>query len=296
MEKVATSKIKKSTDAYLETRPYRDSLYQLAVDLLFTSYHYPGTVSNRLFLEGKQDPKQVLLIVLSSDRGLCGGFNSGILETAFQYETELIEAGKQVSWLPIGKKAVQQLRHTRRNYEHSFTDLDEHDPSFEQTLVTETLIPGYFDDTYDEIYMVYRHYYSVSVQKPLIRRILPLPVMESITELKDELQSLADAPSVTTIQTSSAPEVEKPEIADLEPESDLGLEVLFPQLLQAMLFLARKMNIVSENIVRRVAMKQATDAATDVIRELKKTYNRTRQAKITNELIEIVSAAKAVKK
>ncbi|MEY5047094.1 MAG: synthase subunit gamma [Bacteroidota bacterium] len=269
MKMVAAAKLRKSQEAIIQLRPYSQKLSGIIANVSSAkdeSFSNPYAV--------KRDENKVLVIVVTSDRGLCGGFNTNI----FKAVNQLIEnkyasqhAKGNLSFLTIGKKGNEYLLKRGYNVDSRFFTLFGK-LSFENTReIAETVMASFVNGDYDKVEVVYNEFKNVATQ--IVQTEQFLPIAEST-------------------QTSAASDVEY----IYEPSKIEILTDLLPKSLKIQLYKAVLDSAASENGARMTAMDKATENAGELLKALKLTYNRSRQAAITKEILEIVGGAEALSK
>ena len=263
MKMVSAAKLKKAQDAITAMRPYADKLTELLQNL---SANLDGDSGSK-FAE-KREVKKVLVVAISSNRGLCGAFNSNIVKQS----TSLLEgayAGKEVDFFCIGKKAHDILKKRSKiaaNHSDLFDDL-----TFEASeRIAEELMELFNNGTYDRIDLVYNKFKNAATQIVMTEQFLPIqPPSDDAGEKSDYI---------------------------FEPSEAEIVEQLIPKSLKTLLFKAIRDSFASEHGARMTAMHKATDNAGELKEQLTLTYNKARQAAITNEILEIVGGAEALNK
>lgn len=273
MQMVAASKLRKAQDAVESTRPYSDKLSTVVGNL---SKEMEGDDNAPKLLVGNGKSQRYLLVVATSERGLCGGFNSSITRLASQSARKLIKEGKDVKFICIGKKGKAALnREFGKNIIEFFDFSEVRNLGFsEGDSVAKKIISLFDDDSFDICQLYYSKFESVLTQIPTEQTIIPFG-LNSNTEA-DEDNSNQEA------------------CYEYEPDEMDILKDLLPKNLSIQVFRALLENFASEQGARMSAMDNATRNASEMIDKLKITYNRSRQATITSELIEIISGAEAL--
>jgi len=275
MKLVAASKLRKAQERILQMRPYSVKLSEMMTNIISGS---EGDVSVAYAKERAEE--KILLVIISSDRGLCGGFNSNIAKMVRSVITEKYaeqrDAGN-VTVMCIGKKGHDALKkYNELKFDLTHIDLFK-DLTFENSAkVSEELMQSFVDKKYDVIEMGYNQFKNQITQIPTVDRFLPIKKL------------VAEAPK----------EGEKKEMnADytFEPDQATIIEELVPKILKTQFYRYLLDSNASEQGARMTAMANATENAEDLLKELKLTFNRARQAAITTELTEIVSGAAALK-
>jgi F-type H+-transporting ATPase subunit gamma len=262
MKMVSAAKLKKAQDAITAMRPYSEKLTELLQNLSATLDADSGSA----FAE-QRDVNKVLVVAITSNRGLAGAFNTNIIKASKALRQETY-AGKQVDFLTIGKKGNDIISKDGNVIEFNAAIFD--DLNFQASSnIAEMLMKKYKEGAYDKIVLVYNHFKNAATQEVMREQFLPIlppPVNETI--------KTADYIFEPT----------KPEI----------VEGLIPKSLKTQLFKAIRDSVASEHGARMTAMHKATDNATEMRDALKLQYNKARQAAITNEILEIVGGAEAL--
>jgi len=270
MEMVSTAKMKKMQDRIVMSKPYAEKLETIIEHLRQTGVE---DVFDPLMQE-RPDPNRILILMITGNRGLCGGFNTRIIENTIGFKSKLtIEEGKEVLVYSIGKKGTNYLRFIKEPMFKSVLNPEDKFKFDDASKLGEELINLFVTGEVDEVYVSYTKIMTRSTQKAVISRLLPLKpeggaIQESVEEFHVEYI--------------------------FEPNPYKIFSSLLPLYIKMKLYTAVLETGFSENFARRVAMKNATDAAKEMVRDLTITYNRVRQAKITKEISEIVGGAAAL--
>ena len=260
MKMVSAAKLKKAQDAILAMKPYAYKLKQLLEQLS------SALGDESLYSPRKCEANNVLIVAITSNRGLCGAFNSNVIKKALELEQTAYK-GKEVQFYAIGKKGNDVLKKTDRVYKVETEVFD--NVSFNKvTPLAEELMQLYVTNTFDEIVLVYNSFKNAATQ--IITDEIFLPVQP--------------APSENGVQIDYI----------YEPSQEEIVAELIPRSLKTQLFKALRDSVASEHGARMTAMHKATDNATELIGQLKLTYNKARQATITGEIIEIVGGSEAL--
>lgn len=262
MKMVSAAKLKKAQDAITMLRPYSEKLQEL-IEKVST-----GSEGNVSEYAQKREVKKILYIAISSNRGLAGAFNSSIikeLNTNYKKNEEV-----EIEVLTIGKKVFDAIRKVKTVYSNQSSIYDS--LSFEAIAkLTSEVMTEFKNAHFDEVYLVYNKFINAATQKVITEKLLPIAMPE-----------------------------QKEEEADLdyifEPSKEVILETLIPKSIKTQVYKAVLDSIASEHGARMTAMHKATDNAKALKNELVIYYNKARQAAITNEILEIVSGAEALKK
>ncbi len=262
MKMVSAAKLKKAQDAIVQMRPYSNKLTELLQNLSATLDGEDGGVYTQ-----QRDVKKVLIVAITSNRGLCGGFNSSVIKEAARMAKNKY-AGKEVSMLTIGKKGNDILSKTFSIYNFESNLFD--DLTFENaTPFAEDLMEQFANGNFDQIDLVYNRFKNAATQIVTQEQYLPIIPAE---ETED-----ADADYI------------------FEPNKTEIVKGLIPKALKMQLYKAIRDSYASEHGARMTAMHKATDNATELRDDLLLVYNKARQAAITNEILEIVGGAEALK-
>ena len=263
MKMVSAAKLKRAQDAVTQMRPYANKLTELLVNLNSTLDSSDGGIYTE-----KRDLKKVLLVTITSNRGLCGGFNANIIKKA----KSLIDGeykGVETDIISIGKKSSENFDKNGYNVISSHDDLYS-DLTFDNTSeIAQKIMDAFTNTEYDKVVLLYNQFKNAATQIVMNEKFLPV-------------ESLEDTEAI---------------VGDyiFEPNQKDIVESLIPKSLKTQLFKAVLDSYASEHGARMTAMHKATDNATELKDELVLTYNKARQAAITNEILEIVSGAEALK-
>ena len=274
MELIAASRIVKAQQAVEAAQPYAKQLTRVLSALASQS----STLDHPLLQEQSED-KRAAVLVITSDRGLAGGYNANALKTAAQLEELLRSEGKEPVPYVVGRKGLGFYRFRNRHVEQSWTGFSEQ-PSYEDAReVADALIDAFIrtdeEGGVGEIHVVHTEYVSALTQRPVANRVLPLVVEE--VEAGDAPQDEGALP-----------------LYEFEPNAEALLDSLLPRYVQTRVYSALLESAASESASRRRAMKAATDNADELIKSLTRAANSARQAEITQEISEIVGGASAL--
>ena len=264
MKMVSAAKLKKAQDALTAMRPYSSKLTELLQNLSATLDSDAGGAYST-----QRTVSKVLMVVITSNRGLCGGFNSSITKEVIKTVEEKY-ADATVDLFTIGKKGADTLA-------KQFTVIDRKNDIFDDLTfdnvaeIAESLMEMFVDGSYDRIDVVYNQFKNAATQIPQVEQFLPIKPIEG-----------GDAAAVNSDYI-------------FEPSKEEIILALIPKSLKTQLYKSIRDSFASEHGARMTAMHKATDNATDLREELLLTYNKARQAAITNEILEIVGGAEALK-
>ena len=263
MKMVSAAKLKKAQDAITTMRPYADKQTELLQSLSAT---LDGDIGSDYTAD--REVKKVLLVAISSNRGLAGAFNSNIVKSSLSLINETYK-GKQVDFFTLGKKANDVLNKEQTVIENNIEIFDE--LTYDHNAkIAQKLMDLFTDGAYDKIILVYNKFKNAATQIVMNEQFLPI--------------------------VSNKASDEKAEVADyiFEPSKEKIVEELIPKSLKMQLFKALRDSSASEHGARMTAMHKATDNATELRDALTLQYNKARQASITNEILEIVGGAEAL--
>ena len=296
-ELIATSRIAKARARVDEARPYAELMTSTLSELATNS-----ALDHPLLVEREQ-PKRAAVLVVTSDRGQCGGYNANVLKEAEQLQSLLREQGKEPVLYVIGRKGVSYYRFRNREIEQSWTGFSEQ-PGYEHAAeAAKTLVSAFMagaDDAegnadgvqgVDELHLVYTSFKNMITQVPQARRMAPLEV-----EYSGGVSAAADPDAETGPEAQpSRGESQGPQaLYEFEPDADTLFDALLPKYIGARLYAALLESAASESANRQRAMKAATDNANELIRSLTLEANQARQAQITQEISEIVGGVDAL--
>ncbi|WNG21323.1 ATP synthase F1 subunit gamma [Cystobacter fuscus] len=275
MKMVAAAKLRKAQDAITAARPYAQMLDQIISDLVARSQ---GEELAHPLLSSRPE-RRVEVLLLTSDRGLAGGFNSNVIRRAsrFLYEKG---TGVEIEVSTVGRKGNDFFRQRGQKMRKDFGHLSQKPDYAQAAQVAEEMSARFLRGEVDAVYVIYNEFLSAINQKVTVSQLLPLQTLTA-----GAATTAAEAPAATTALVDFK----------YEPGRQEVLDRLVPQAVAIKLYRSLLESIASEHGARMSAMENATSNATDMIASLSLTYNRTRQAVITNELMEIVSGAEALK-
>ena len=269
MELIATAKFKKAMDRAAASIAFTKRVTRLLADLASA-----GLAIKHPLLEPREKTENAVLLVLTANRGLCGGYNGSIIRLALPRLAELKASVPNVRVEVSGKRGISGFRFRKIEVAETFTQFDDQ-PQLEQVLpIANRYLDWYATGKLDRLDVVYTKYFNAAKQAPVIETLLPLTSLTG-----DEL----------------APETTKKTEYEFLPSAESILEEVVPSSFRAKLFKCFLDAAVSEQIARMVAMKSATKAASDMIKSLSTAYNRARQSQITGEIMEILGGVEALK-
>ena len=274
MKMVAASKLRRSQEKAEAARPYSSRLEEMLASLASSAASGEGIIK---LLTGTGNDQNYIVVPVSADRGLCGGFNSSINRETFKLVKSLESDGKSVQLMPVGKKSRDFFNRVMKNQiAESFVDLNISNSGYESALkVSNKLQELYFDSKFDKCIIVFNKFKSAISQEVTQQQLIPLDVSDSSEE-----------ENADTTATKA--------IYDYEPDEETILKDLLPKNVSIQIFKVLLESDAGEHGARMAAMDNATRNAGEMIDSLTLKYNRTRQAFITKELIEIISGAESV--
>lgn len=266
MKMVSAAKLKRAQDAIIQMRPYAQKMQEILSNLS-SSLGSDGTYSE------EREVKNLLIVAITSNRGLCGGFNNNVVKTAQLVINE--HPGANVSVLPVGKKAADSYKNSGLIVGNDYPQ-DLHELFNDLTFANASVVPisimeKFANKEIDKVVLVYNAFKNAGTQLLQAEQFLPVVPPEGAAESNTNSDYL------------------------FEPSKEEIVSELIPKSLKTQFFKAVLDSVASEHGARMTAMHKATDNATDLQKELKLTYNKARQAAITNEILEIVGGAEALK-
>ena len=273
MKMVAASKLRRSQEKAEAARPYSSRLEEMLSSLASSAASGEGIIK---LLTGTSNDLNYIVVPVSADRGLCGGFNSSINRETFKLVKSLEGNGKKVQLMPVGKKSRDFFNRVMKDQIiESFVDLNVSSTGYESALnISNKLQELYFEGKFDKCILVFNKFKSAISQEVTQQQLIPLDVSNSEKEEEKE--------------NSSNP------IYDYEPDEETILKDLLPKNVSIQIFKVLLESDAGEQGARMAAMDNATRNAGEMIDSLTLKYNRTRQAFITKELIEIISGAESI--
>jgi F-type H+-transporting ATPase subunit gamma len=282
MEMVAASKMRKAQLATLATRSYADRAWAFIADLAAKT-----DPNLHPLLAQKLEVKKICLILITSDRGLCGGFNAQMIRKAAEFIKKQISEGREVEVLTVGKKGRDFSARHKFKIAADFVNLSSVTKLAEIRAVNKIILDDFMARKYDEIYLAYTDFISTITQKPKLVKLLPLSRERDVELGKVGREK---SPSISPPDKGGGTEYE----FLFEPSPDQVLDYLLPRMVETQIYQAILESNASEHSARMVAMKNASDAAGDMIFDLTLTYNQVRQSSITKEIMEIVGGKAAL--
>jgi F-type H+-transporting ATPase subunit gamma len=285
MELIATAKAKTSQDRIQKAQPYFSALAEIAGQARKASSEDAGP--SHPLLE-QREVKKVAILVVVANRGLAGGYNTNVLRMARDHRATLLAEGKEVRLFASGKKAFGWLRFQKVPAEGNYTQFDDRPKFVDVERVADTLIGLFTAREVDRVDVVYTHYLSAGRQAPVVETMLP------ITSAAEAQLASKGAKGAAPVAAAAPAKDARAVVFTIEPDPRTILDAIFPLQARLHLFRVYLEAATSEQIARRIAMKNATDNAQEVSRLLRMQYNRGRQSQITKEILEVLGGAEAL--
>ncbi|MCX7546144.1 F0F1 ATP synthase subunit gamma [Marinicella gelatinilytica] len=263
LEMVSASKIKKAQEQMEASRPYVGKIKEMINHLAQASPEYKHP-----FMQD-QEADRVGYIIISTDRGLCGGLNANLFKKAVINMRDWETKGKKIDVVTVGNKATSMFKNSSVNLQANISSLGDNPKLTELIGVVKVMLDAFMDGKVSQVYLVYNDFINTMTQQATVEQLLPLPAGEE-TIARNNWDYL------------------------YEPDAKEVLDNLMTRYIESLVYQGVLENLASEHAARMVAMKSATDNASDLIKDLQLVYNKARQAAITQEISEIVSGAAAV--
>ncbi len=271
MEMVATAKIKKAQERIESARPYALSM----MEVLGNVARFAKDATHPLLMEHDQR-KRAVIIAITSDRGLCGAFNSNILRMTETFVREQAAEGVDVDIISVGKKAGAYFRYRGIEPLAAYRDISDKPTFMDAKSIASHVIAAYSAEEIDQVVISFNRFKNVAEQRPETHQLLPIE-----RKVMDAAADDVEAAKISAEYT-------------FEPDAESVLGLLLPTYVETLIYRALMESAASEHGARRTAMKSATDNASEMIVTLTRSYNRARQAAITTEIAEIVGGAAAL--
>lgn len=271
MKLVSAAKLRKAQNQIVGMRPYADTLLKMIADVAATN-----RVTHPL-MTPPAETKRILLVVLTSDRGLCGGFNSLLLKYAENYYKQIKSQTERIDFIFIGRRGADYFARRGVKALDVITKLDKDVSYGLASGLAERLMKSYLDGQYDEIRMIYNEFKSAISQKPVSETLLPIDLSKATFKTPEGVSSGFSEDMI------------------YEPSPEVIIDQLLVKAFSVQVYRSMSESVAAEHGARMTAMENATNNARDMIDKLTLTYNKLRQEKITTELVEIVSGAEALK-
>jgi F-type H+-transporting ATPase subunit gamma len=265
MEMVAASKMRKTQERMRASKPYATKIYDVVKHIARANSEYRHPFMTM------RDIKRIGIIVVTSDRGLCGGLNANLLRETIRGMRQWQQEGKDVDICVIGRKGLAFFKRVGGRVIASVDHLGDKPGVKDLIGVVKVMLDAFYNGEIDALHIVYNEFVNTMTQKPIMKQLLPLPVAESDTTVLGHHWDYI-----------------------YEPDAKELLDALLERYIELQAYQAVVENIACEQAAKMIAMKSATDNAGDLIKEFQLAYNKARQAAITQELAEIVGGAAAI--
>ncbi|MEZ6138271.1 MAG: ATP synthase F1 subunit gamma [Pirellulaceae bacterium] len=278
MELIATARFKKAMDRAAAANDYTERITQIVRDLAGA-----GLEVSHPLLADRSEVKTATLLMLTSNRGLCGGYNGSIIRASTVQRKQFDELGADVRFEISGKRGINAMKFRNVRVDHAYTTFEDEPKFVDVAKVADRLMDDFTAGRMDRLDIAYTKFVSLSKQVAVVETLLPYA--------QPKTEPAATAESVATTSLNQAQEN-----YEFLPSAESILEEVVPASFRAKLFKCFLDAAVSEQIARMVAMKSATENAGEIIKQLSMTFNRARQSKITQEIMEIIGGVEALEK
>jgi F-type H+-transporting ATPase subunit gamma len=291
MRLVAAARVRRAQEQVTATRPFADRLaqvlYGLQTRLRFEDVDLP--------LLKKREVKTVGLLVIAGDRGLCGGYNTNVIRRAENRAKELQAEGVNYKYVLVGRKAIQYFQRREQPIDGTYTGLEQIPTATEATEIADQLLSLFLSESVDRIELIYTRFVSLVSSRPVVQTLLPLDP-QGLEASDDEIFRLTTRGGQFEVERQKVTSQVRPLPRDMIFEQDPVqiLDSLLPLYLSNQLLRALQESAASELAARMTAMNNASDNAGELIKTLSLSYNKARQAAITQELLEVVGGAEAL--
>lgn len=291
MRLVAAAKVRRAQEQVIATRPFADRLaqvlYGLQARLKFEDANLP--------LLKQRDVKTVAILVISGDRGLCGGYNSNVIRRAEIRSKEIAAEGLNYRFVLVGRKATQYFKRREQPTAATFTGMEQIPTAEEASRIADELLSLFLSEEVDRVELIYTRFVSLISSRPVVQTLLPLDP-QGLEAMDDEIFRITTRGGAFEVErTKMAPQAaaEFPQDMIFEQDPVQILDALLPLYLNNQILRALQESAASELAARMTAMNSASDNAKELGKTLNLTYNKARQAAITQEILEVVSGANA---
>lgn len=272
LQTVSASKVRKAMQAVLSTRPYAEKAWKVIVHIA----RQPGSANLHPLLVEREEVRKVLVVMISSDRGLCGAYNVNILRETLSYFRKL---GKPVSFISVGRKGRDLLARRGQNLMADFNALPSPPTFMDVSAIGRLAVDAFLQGEVDQVFLAYTDFRTMTKQDIVIRKLLPIEV--------EVAGSSVHGFNITHHKSNA--------VFIYEPDQDEVLSTVVPRFTALQIYQAVLSAQASEHAARMISMQNATDNAQELIRELQLDYNKARQQAITNEMLDITSGAEALR-
>ncbi len=281
MELIATARFKKAMDRASAASDYTNLITAIVQDLAKS-----GTEVSHPLLQSRETVKAAEMLLLTSNRGLCGGYDGSVLRLALQRRNEIAATISDSSMSVSGKRGISALKFRGIPLEKTFTQFDDA-PAFDEVAkIADDLMERFITGKIDRVDVVYTKFMTVSKQVAVVETLLPISNLA--------IEAKKSKPNATSLTANESTDSKLKDDYEFLPSAESILEEVVPAAFRARVFKCFLDAAVSEQIARMVAMKSATENAGDIIKQLSRTFNRARQSKITQEIMEIIGGVEAL--
>ncbi len=291
MRLVAAAKVRRAQDQVLKSRPFADKLARVLQNIQ-TRMQFESSDSPLL---SKRDIKTISLVCITADRGLCGGYNTNIIKKVETRYSELVNKGFSTNLILVGKKAIGYFQNRKDKYviKSTFKELEQVPTSKDSEGITSEVLAQFLSESSDRVEIIYTKFITLVSCAPVVQTLLPLDP-QGIAEENDEIFRLTTKNSQLRVEKSNIEKSESDKLPSdivFEQSPDQLLDSLLPLYLQNQILRALQESAASELACRMTAMNNASDNAKELANNLNLTYNKARQAAITQEILEVVGGS-----
>jgi F-type H+-transporting ATPase subunit gamma len=276
MQMVAASKMRRAQEQVLATRPYSEKAWQI-LNNLAAQRGVDETVHP--LLQIREEIRTIGMVLVTSDKGLCGSYNHNMIQHAWRFINELPHP---VELVTVGKRGRDSMWRMKQTIVAEFSDLPPQPGLLDITPIARTIMDGFISGQYDAVYLAHTDFINTLTQRPAIWQLLPIrPLQLGVTPVSEHRGERTSSSMVEYIY---------------EPDPRTILDTVLPRFTELQIYQAVLESLASEHSARMVAMRSATENANDLLADLTLTYNRARQEAITKEMLDIVGGAEALAK
>jgi len=291
MRLVAAAKVRRAQDQVLKSRPFADKLARV-LENIQSRVQFEAVDSPLL---SKREVKSISLVSITADRGLCGGYNTNIIKKVEIRYDELVKKGYQPNLILVGKKAIGYFQNRKDRYviKSTFKELEQVPTVKDSEGVTNEILAEFLSEDYDRVEIIYTKFITLVSCAPVVQTLLPLDP-QGIAEENDEIFRLTTKDSKLLVEKSNMEKSDSEKLPSdivFEQSPDQLLDSLLPLYLQNQVLRALQESAASELACRMTAMNNASDNAKELASTLNLTYNKARQAAITQEILEVVGGS-----
>ena len=291
MRLVAAAKVRRAQDQVLKSRPFADKLARVLQNIQ-TRMQFESSDSPLL---SKREVKTISLVCITADRGLCGGYNTNVIKKVETRYSELVNQGFSTNLILVGKKAIGYFQNRKDKYviKSTFKELEQVPTSKDSEGITSEVLAEFLSESSDRVEIIYTKFITLVSCAPVVQTLLPLDP-QGIAEENDEIFRLTTKNSQLRVEKSNMAKAESDKLSSdmvFEQSPDQLLDSLLPLYLQNQILRALQESAASELACRMTAMNNASDNAKELANNLNLTYNKARQAAITQEILEVVGGS-----